>query len=124
MANLCGDGFDVGERIGQADGPAGDGNGHIKKRNADGGAAALVAADFPGESGDEFRARGMVFHVSGIGFRIGQDFSRGIDDSDAGTGGLTFLSGNVAERVSAVGFDTMGEELRLLDEIAFNFGAQ
>ena len=38
---------------------------------------------------------------------------------------MSFLSGDVGERVAAaVGFNAVGEELGLLDEVAFNFVAQ
>ena len=48
-----------------------------------------------------------------------------IDDGDASAGGLSFLSGDLREGVAAaLGFDAVGQELRFLDEVAFNFAAQ
>jgi hypothetical protein len=46
--NLPGYRFDVGKRIGEADGPSGNGSSDIEKRKAQGGAAAFVHADMPG----------------------------------------------------------------------------
>ena len=66
----------------------------------------------------------MVFHGRGTCLGIGQHLAGGIDDGDASAGGLSFLSGDIGERVAAVGFDAVGEELSLLDEVALNFGAQ
>jgi hypothetical protein len=49
----------------------------------------------------------------------------GVDDGDASAGGLSFLGGDIGEGVAAaVGFDPVSEELRLLDQVALNFGAQ
>ncbi len=83
-----------------------------------------MAADSAGESRGEFRTGGMVFHTGGVRLRIGQDFARGIDDGDASTGGLSFLSGDICEGVAAVVFDAVGEKLGLLDKVALNLGAQ
>ncbi len=122
---LRGNGFDIGERIGEADSAAGDRNGDIEERNAEGGTAAFVAAGSAGESCDEFRTRGMVFHAGGVRLRIGKHFSGGVDDGDAGAGGLSFLSGDVGEGVAgAVGLNAVSEELGLLGQAAFDFGPQ
>ena len=66
----------------------------------------------------------MVFHADGVRLGIGQDLAGGIDDSDARAGGLRFLSGDIGERVAAVGFDAVGEKLGFLDEVAFDLCAQ
>src|SRR5260370_36107487 len=65
---LRGNGFDIGERIGQADSAARKGHGYIEKWNPNGGAAPLVAADFSSQGCDEFRPGGMIFHGSGVRF--------------------------------------------------------
>ncbi len=123
MVDLLRYGFNIGERVSQAHRSTGDGRGHIKKRNANGGAAALVAAHSSRQSSRELRTGGVVFHARRMGFGIGQDLARGIDDGNSGPGSLPFLGGDVGERVSAVSFDAMREKQSLLSEIAFNFGA-
>ena len=123
-ANLQGHGFDVGERIGQADGAAGDGNGHVKKWNADGRAAALVYTNAARESGGELFALRQVFDRTRGGFGISQHVAGGIDDGDTSAGGLPFLSGDVREGVAVVGFDSVGEKLSLLNQVAFNLSAE
>ncbi len=80
-------GFDIGKRIGEPDGATGDGDGHVEKWNAERGAAALVLADLSGEGGGEFLASGVILHVGGIGFGVGEDFAGGVDDSGASSGG-------------------------------------
>ncbi len=102
--------FDIGKRIGEADRSAGDGNGDVEKWNAERGAAALALADFAGEGGGEFLAGCVILHVGGIGFGVGENFSGGVDDGGAGSGGEAFLRGDFGEGVGAVGFDAVGEE--------------
>ncbi len=122
--NLRLHGFDIGERIGEADRASRDGNGDIEKWNAESGAAALVLAGLSGEGGGEFLAGGVVLHVGGIGFGVGENFAGGVDDGGAGSGGVAFLRGDFGEGVGAVGFDAVGEELRFLGEVALDLGAQ
>jgi len=121
LANLCRNCFYIGERIGQADSAAEDGHGHIEKRDAESGAAALVAADPAVQGGSEFWARCMVFHAGGSRLGIGQHVAGGIDDRDAGAGGLAFLGSDISERMAAVGFDAMSQKLGFLDKIALDF---
>src|SRR5271166_1158579 len=96
-ADLQGDCVDIGKRISQADGAAGDGLGNVKKRNPEGSTAALIAADLAGKSRNELRRLGGALHVSGTGFRIGQHIACGVDNSDASPGGLSFLSSDIGE---------------------------
>ena len=117
-------GFDIGERIGEADCASGNRGGDVEKWNAESGAAALVLAGLAGEGGGELRAGGVVLHVGGIGFGVGEHFAGGVDDGGAGSGGLAFLRGDFGERVGAVGFDAVREEQRLLGEVALDLGAQ
>src|SRR6202050_1488181 len=124
VANLRGNRFDIGKRVGQADSAAGDGSGHIEKRNADGCAAALIAAHSAGESRDEFRTGGVILDAAGIRFRIGENLALGIDDGDTGASGLSFLSGDVSERVAAIVFDPVSQKLGLFGLVGLNFGAQ
>ena len=117
-------GFDIGKRIGEADRASGDWNGDIEKWNAERGAAAFAFAGFAGEGGGELRAGGVVLHAGGIGFGVGENFSGGVNDGGAGSGGLAFLRGDFGERVGVVGFDAVREEQSLLREVAFDLGAQ
>src|SRR5439155_22228870 len=110
--------------IGETNCATGDRRGHIEKWNADGGAAALVFACSSGEGSDEFFAGGVILHGGGIGFRVGENLSGGIDDGGAGSGGDAVLRGDFGEGVGAVVFDAMGEENCLLREVALDLGAQ
>ena len=59
------------------------------------------------------------------GFGIGEDVSRWIDDGDASTGGLCFLSGDVGKGVAAaVGFNPVSQKLGFLDQVALDLVAQ
>src|ERR1700722_8187393 len=116
--NLTLHGFDIGKRIGEANRAA------VEKRYAESGADALVFAGLAGECGGELLATGGTLHAGGIGFGVGQNFSRGVDDGGAGAGGLTLLGGDFRERVSVVGFDAVGEEQSFLGEAAFDFGTE
>src|SRR4029077_16838671 len=115
--------FDIREGIGETDCASGNWSGDIEEWNADGSAAALVFTRPSSEGGDEFLASGVILHGRGIAFGIGENFSGGVDDSGAGSGGETFLRCDFRER-STVDFDSMGEEESLLREVAFDLGAQ
>ena len=119
-----GSGFDVGERIGEADGTSGDGGGDVEERNADGVAAAFVDADVSVEGSLEFLAGAMVFHGSGIGFRVGEHLAGGIDDGGASTGGQGFLRSDVLDRVLVIDFDAVGEQAGAGGEAALDLVAQ
>ena len=62
--------------------------------------------------------------VAGIGFRIGENFSGGVDDGGASASGLALLRGDFSERVCVVDFDAMGEEQSFLRQVALDFGAE
>src|SRR5260370_40895706 len=59
--HLRGNGFDIGERIGQADRAARNGHGYIEKWNPNGGAATLVAADFSPKGWEQLRPGCKIF---------------------------------------------------------------
>jgi hypothetical protein len=105
----------------ETDSATGNRNGDIKKRSANGGATALIAADPARESRRKLWSRGTVLQGSGTRLRIRQHVPSGIDDGDTSASGLAFLSSDVGEGLSAVGFDPVSEESGLLDEIALNF---
>ena len=124
VADLGLHGFDIGERIGEADGSSGDGSRDVEEGYADGGAAALALASLPLECRYEFFSVGVVLHVVGIGLRIGEHSAGGVDNGGASSGGLTFLGGDLGEGMGFIGFDAVSEQESLLGQIALDFGAQ
>src|SRR5260370_19211847 len=62
--HLRGNGFDIGERKGQADSPARNGPGYIEKWNPNGGPAPLIASDFFSQAYDEVRPGASIFHFT------------------------------------------------------------
>ena len=119
-----GSGFDIGERISEADGAAGDGSCDVEERYADGVTAAFIDPDIAAEGGLKFLSGAMVFHRSGIGFGVGEDLAGGIDDGGASTGGERFLRGDVLQRVLVVDFDAVGEQPRARGQAALDLVAQ
>src|SRR6476469_10263195 len=124
VANLGLHGFDIGERIGEADSASGDGSGDVEKRYSDGGAAALALASLSLEGSHEFFSVGVVLHRVGIGLGVGEHFAGSVDDGGASSRRLAFLGSDLREWVALVGFDAVSEQESLLGKIAFDLGAQ
>src|SRR5579864_6113603 len=124
LANLGLDGLDIGKRIGEPHGAAGERSGNIEEGDAESGAAALVAPCLPAEGSDEFGAMGVVLHVSGIRFGVGQYFSGSIDDGSASACSKALLGSDFSEWMGVIDFDAVGKEKSFLGEVALDFGAQ
>jgi hypothetical protein len=67
----------------------------------------------------------VIFHAGWVTFGIRQDFPGGIDDGDASSGRLTFLRGDIGQRLAAtINFYAVGQEFSLLDKTAIDFCLQ
>ena len=83
-------------------------------------AAALVRTESALKGGNEFLAAGVVLHQGRVSFGIGQHLASRVNDGGASAGGLTFLSGDVLQRMGAIGIHAMSEQHGLLVEVALN----
>src|SRR5215831_14406510 len=72
----------------------------------------------------KLRPGGMVFHARWVGFRIGKDLSRGIDNGDARSGGLGNLSDDLGKLIMRSALRPGGQHHRLLLEGSLNLPAQ
>ncbi len=76
------------------------------------------------QGSDELRARGMVFHLGGISFGVGQHLAGGVDDGHARVRCRCGLPGSLVQRRRRSLFDAGSNHQGLLAQGGLNLTAQ